>query len=234
MEQNIQNTNTTTNTQRDYDKNPIVIIDRMPEISFWFFMSLTLIPLCAITFWLYISNKEIDWTHLSISLLILYIPTYIFLKSRIAKIRTISFYNGKVSRNWDGELLELDWKDIVSVRKSFIDFYDKSQKLDDFRKRVFSFLLIPYFILIGHPYLIVVKFIYKLIKGYSNQEIYDTIVFFDKDNLMIAVFLSSKDEFIELQDYLREKKYDMKNLQNFYSTSYAIDELTYYINKKDN
>ncbi|WP_457592168.1 hypothetical protein [Hydrogenimonas sp.] len=57
--------------ERDHHKDSIVIEDRMPEIGFLFFMFLTFIPLIGISLWLYCSGRENDWTHITISLVIL-------------------------------------------------------------------------------------------------------------------------------------------------------------------
>jgi len=218
---------------RDYDKEPIVIEDRMPEISFWFFMAFALIPLGLITLWMHLSGKEIDWTHLSISLSILYLPTYFFLKSKIAKIRIISLSSHKIVRKWNDEILEIRWSDVKDIRKSFIDFNDKKQKIDETRFKLFSWLFTPFAILIAHPYLIVIKFIYKIFNRFSNKVIFDTIVIFDKNEEMIAIFIATLEEKEELRKYFSQKGFDIDDLSIFYTTDYAIDELTHHLNKKD-
>ena len=218
---------------RDYDNEPIVIKDRISEITFCFFMAFALIPLGLITLWMHLSGKEIDWTHLFISLSILYLPTYFFLKSRIAKIRTISLSNHKIIRKWDDEILEIKWSDVEDIKKSFMDFNDKKQKIDKTRLKLFSWLFTPFAILIAHPYLIVIKFLYKTFKSLSNKSLFDTIVIFDKNDEMIAIFVSTLEEKDELRKYFSQKGFDIDNLSIFYSTSYGTDDFTHYVNKKD-
>jgi hypothetical protein len=217
---------------RDYDMEPIVIEDRMPEISFIYFIFLTLIPLSIILLWMHLGEKKIDWTHVAISLSILYLPTYYFLKSRIANFRTISIDNTSITRNWDDNAFKIKWTDIKNMKKSFIDFYDNNQKIDETRKKIFFWLYSPVYILVGHPYLIFIKYFYKVAKGFSNKSLFDTIVIFDKNEEMIAIFIATLYEKEELREYFSQKGFDIDNLSIFYTTHYAIDELTYYMKDK--
>ncbi len=221
------------NIKRDYDEEPIVIEDRMPEISFIHFMFLTFIPLSIILLWMHISGKRIDWTHVLISMSILYLPTYYFLKSKIAGFRTISLNSTNITRNWDEDIAKIDWIEVKSIKKSFIDFYDRNQAVKGARKKIFFLLYSPVYVLVDHPYLICIKYLYKIFKGFSNKSLYDTIVIFDKNGEMIAIFMATLEEKKELKKYFLQKGFDIDNLSIFYTTHYAIDELTYKINKKD-
>lgn len=220
------------NMKRDYDREPIVIEDRMPEISFIYFIFLTLIPLSIILLWMHLSGKKIDWTHVAISLSILYLPTYYFLKSRIANFRTISLDNTSITRNWDDNLLKIKLTNVKNVKKSFIDFYDKNQKIDKTRRKLFFWLYSPAYVFVGHPYLIFIKYFYKAVKGFSNKSLFDTIVIFDKNEEMITVFIATLEEKEALREYFSQKDFDIDNLSIFYTTHYAIDELTYYMKDK--
>jgi len=220
------------NMKRNYDKEPIVIEDRMSEISFIYFIFLTLIPLSIILLWMRLSGKIIDWTHVAISLSILYLPTYYFLKSRIKKHKKIIFQNNSIVREWNDDKLEIKCSDIKNIKKSFIDYYDKNQKIDKTRRKLFFWLYSPVYILVGHPYLMFIKYFYKVGKGFSNKSLFDTIVIFDTNEEMIAVFIATLEEREVLRKYFSQKGFDIDNLSIFYTTHYAIDELTYYTREK--
>ena len=50
---------------------------------------------------------------------------------------------------------------------------------------------------------------------------------------MIAIFIATLEEKEELRKYFFQKGFNVDNLSIFYTTDYAIDELTNYFNKKD-
>lgn len=227
MEENI-----VSNSQRDYDKEPIVIIDRMPEISFWTLAIFFLIALVLVSLFVPIA-KDLNWEYTISYFAVMYGITFIFLKNKITKTRTISLYNEKIIRQWDERVLEMPVREIREVRKSFLDFYDSRQKALTLYKPIY-YLLMPISFLLQHPTLIVIKFIYKTLHGFSNTTILDTLVLFDNDEGMIAIFIPTNELKNELKEYFLLKGYDIDNLTMFYTNMYSPDELTHYFNKKDN
>lgn len=219
------------NMKRDYDKNPIVIEDRMPEISF---LIISIFFLGAIIFvLLFIPFKEnLDFKYIILYGLLMYGTTFYFLKSRIKKHKKIIFQNNSIVREWNDDKLEIKCSDIKNIQKSFIDFYNKKQEALDLYRPIY-YLLLPLSILLQHPVLIVVKYFYKVVKGFSNRSLFDTIVIFDKNEEMIAVFLATLEEREALKEYFLKKGFDIDNLSMFYTNQYSPDELTYYFNKKD-
>jgi hypothetical protein len=213
---------------RDYNKDPIIVIDRMPEIGFWFFMAFAMIPFGSVLLWMHLTNREIDWIHVAISLIIMYVPTYFYLKNKMATTRTIFLMQQEIVRTWDNEILKVSWDNIKSVKKSFIDFYDKRQRVFVFIKFLIP-IYAPIMLLIAHPYLIFIKFIYKIFSSFSNTSIYDTVVLFGTNDEMIAIFIPTNEIKNELKEYFLLKEYDIDNLPMFYSVSYTFDG----INKKD-
>ncbi len=224
--------NIVSNSQRDYDKEPIVIIDRMPEISFWTLAIFFLIALVLVSLFVPIA-KDLNWEYTISYFAVMYGITFIFLKNKITKTRTISLYNEKIIRQWDERVLEMPVREIREVRKSFLDFYDSRQKALTLYKPIY-YLLMPISFLLQHPTLIVIKFIYKTLHGFSNTTILDTLVLFDNDEGMIAIFIPTNELKNELKEYFLLRGYDIDNLTMFYTNMYSPDELTHYFNKKDN
>lgn len=230
MSSEVQKNNQT--KSRDYDKDPIIIVDRMPEISFWALVIFFLIALVLVSLFVPIA-KDLNWEYTVSYFAVMYGITFIFLKSKITKIRTISLYNEKIVRQWDEHILEMEVKEIREVRKSFLDFYDSRQKALTLYKPIY-YLLMPISFLLQHPTLIVIKSIYKILHGFSNKTLFDTVVIFDINNEMIAIFIPTSELKEELKIYFMEKGYgDIDDLSIFYTNQYSPDELTHYFNKKD-
>jgi hypothetical protein len=122
---------------------------------------------------------------------------------------------------------------IKNVKKSFLDFYDSKQKVLSFYKPIY-YLLFPVTLLFHHPILIFLKFMYKLLYKFSNTSIFDTVVFFDKNDEMITVFIESIEDKERINEYLKNIGYEeMVKLHIFYTNMYSPDEITHYFNKKD-
>ena len=219
--------------QRDYDKEPIVIVDRMPEISFWGIMIFVIIAVFIIDFFVP-TNKNVDINEMIVYFVIMYLPVFYFIKSRIKKHRKIILYNSNIIREWDDETIKIDLNDIKEIKKSFIDFYNGRQKALTLYIPIY-YLLLPLSILFQHSTLVVVKYVYKLFKGFSNKTLFDTVVIFDDNDEMIAIFIPTNELKDELNNYFLEKGYgDIDKLSIFYTNQYSPDELTHYFNKKDN
>ena len=178
-----------------------------------------------------IKQGKINYLYLSISICIFFLPTYYYLKSKIIRNRTITFSNNEIVKNWNNFKLEIKLEKIEEIKKSFIDFYDKKQKINGFRK-IFFILIFPLYFILFHPLLVIVKFSYKTFKSLSNKSLFDTIVVFDKNEEMIAIFIATLEEKEELRKYFSQKGFDIDNLSIFYTNQYSPDEITDYINKK--
>jgi hypothetical protein len=75
---------------------------------------------------------------------------------------------------------------------------------------------------------------YKLLYKFSNTSIFDTVVFFDKNDEMITVFIESIEDKERINEYLKNIGYEeMVKLHIFYTNMYSPDEITHYFNKKD-
>lgn len=229
MAQVTQNTNPS--TPRNYDKDPIVIIDRMPEISFLALMTYFFIALIVVL--IFVPTKEnLDWKYFAVYSLIMYGSTFIFLKNKITKVRTITCRQNVITREWNEKILEIPISNIRKVKKSFIDFYDSKQRVLPLYKPIY-YLLTPLSIFLQHPTLVIIKYIYKYFKGFSNTSLYDTIIIFDQSDEMVSIFIPTNEQKIELQDYFLNKGYHLDSLPVFYTNMYSPDEITQYINKKD-
>ncbi len=216
-------------SERDYDKNPIVIEDRMPEIGFWFFMSFAIIPLCVVLFIMQQTGIKIDWTHVLISASIIYIPGFFSLAVNMPKDKKIKFYENKIVREWDEKLLELNFNEELDFQIGYIDFYNKRQEANDFVKLLLP-IYYPIVAFIQHPYLLIIKTIYKSINKFNNKKKFDTLYIFNKTE-MIAVFIESDLIEKDLKKYLSLKSIDITLLETFYTTSYVFDGMNNFINK---
>lgn len=221
--------NTKPSTPRDYDKNPIVIVDYLPVISLWIFVSLAILPLIAIVLHKQFVGERIDWSYILTSLFIIYIPTYSFLKNRVLKKRMIVCYDNKIVRQWGDELLEISLENIVIIKKSFIDYYDKKQEAIPIVKPIL-FLLSPLMAIL-HIFVLVIKYVFKKSNNFSYTPIMDTLVVFSKDDAMIGIFISNTSFYEEIKEYFLLKGYDLATLAMFYTTLYSFDPMTNNFNK---
>jgi hypothetical protein len=58
----------------------------------------------------------------------------------MTKDRVIIFYNNSIIRQDKSEVLEIKEKDISEIKKTFIDFYDKRQKVLNAYKPIYFLL----------------------------------------------------------------------------------------------
>ncbi|WP_421716825.1 hypothetical protein [Arcobacter arenosus] len=204
--------------ERDYNKDPIVINDKMPNIGFFMFLCSAIFPLIITLLYMKFNNQEIDYTHLSISLSIIYIPSFIFLSSKLAEKKTIKLYEDKIERIWDKNILNFSINENTEVKKGFIDYYDKTQEAPDWVLILYPFIYL-FAKFIYQPYLILVKLIYKNFNKLTNKDIYDTIFVFNDDKV-ISIFIENKENFNELKDYFSKKNIDLSNIKTFKKYDY--------------
>jgi hypothetical protein len=216
--------------QRDYDKNPIVVKDRIPNIIFWLMMFIFILSITLIL--LFVQKKENVNLIYIISFYIVSIGSFfLFLYKQTTRNRIIIFYNNSIVRQDKDEVLEIKGKDVLEIKRTFIDFYDKRQRALNAYKPIY-FLLTPISVFLQHPTLIIVKYFYKLFCNLSNKQIIDTIVIFAQNNDMISIFMATKDEKEDIKKYFIKKGIFIDKLPLFYTNQYSIDEVTYFINKK--
>lgn len=202
----------------DYNKNPIIIEDKMPNIGFFMFLCTAIFPLVAIIGYMKINNQMIDWIHVSISLAIIYIPTYFLLAMKIAEKKTIKLFEDSIERMWDEDILKISIIKEIKLKKGFIDYYDKSQEVP-----TFILLLKPIFYplmkIIYQPYLLLVKLIYKKINNFTYLEKNDTLYLFSENNV-ISIFIEDVETYNKLSTYFKRKNIDLSDTKKFDKVDY--------------
>jgi hypothetical protein len=215
---------------RDYDKEPIVIVDKIPEIVFLVNVINILIGIFLILLLIPSKLDNNEFMNRIIYTIVMWIPFFLFLKSRVYKHRVIKLYNGCVIREHDKHTLKIAWENNLNIQKTFIDFYDKNQKTSGFIA-LFQITLTPIFLLFV-PILLFIKYIYKIFHRFSNKMIFDTIMIFDKNNNIISIFIPNKKDKEELSEYFRHRFVDIDDLPIFYTFLYSHDEITHFFNRK--
>ncbi|MDR0468111.1 MAG: hypothetical protein LBG67_04595 [Campylobacteraceae bacterium] len=212
---------------RDYDKEPIVIDDKLPKIVYVYIATIILLTTLFVLNFMSIEESK-SLTAFSI---VSWLTCIYFMCSLILKNNKIVLTDSAILREGVHNL-KIEIKDIVSIRKTFIDFYDKSQTAT-LTGQIMHFFLLPFTILIMHPMLILTKFIYKIIFGLSNKSINDTIMIFDEDENFISIFIGNKSEYLEIEEYFKRVGFDIKNAEFYYTNQYSCDEITHYFNTKN-
>lgn len=218
MEQATQSINLS--TPRDYDKDPIVIKDKIPEIASLIFLGDMIIIFSIFFIYMHIVGKTIDWTHIMIMFSIMIIPSFLIQRKILHSNPKITLYDKKMIRSWENESLEIYWGNVETVKKGFIDFYDSKQEALPPVKLLFP-IYAPFMILTYHPSVIFIKQMIKLLKGY-RFDLFDTLYIFNKEGLKYAIFIDSEELYEELQAYFIHHNIDIKNTHLFYSVSYVF------------
>ncbi len=218
MEHITQNTNPS--IPRDYDKDPIVIKDKTPEIASLIFLGDIFIVFSIFFIYMHFAGKTIDWTQVMIMFSIMIIPSFLVQRKILHSNPKITLFEKKMVRSWEDESLEIYWENVETVKKGFIDFYDSKQEALPPVKLLFP-IYAPFMILTYHPSVILIKQLIKLLKRY-RFDLFDTLYIFDKDGLKYAIFIDSEELYEELLSYFLYHNIDIKNVRLFYSVSYVF------------
>lgn len=230
MEQVTQNTNLS--IPRDYDKDPIVIKDKIPEIASLLFLGDIFIVFSIFFIYMHFAGKTIDWTQVMIMFSIMIIPSFLFQRKILHSNPKITLYDKSMVRSWENESLAIYWENVETVKNGFIDFYDNKQEALPPVKLLFP-IYAPFMLLTYHPFVILIKQLIKLLKGY-RFDLLDTLYIFDKDGLKYAIFIDSEELYEELHSYFIYHNINIKNLRLFYSVSYVfIGNNQLFTSKKD-
>jgi len=217
------------NSARDYDKEPIIIKDKLPNIVFINMLIAVSIGIATVLTFIKI-KQDLNIAYFISIFVTSWLGFFFILISKVSKDNKIIFTNNKIIRTGKTPL-SINIANISSFKKTFIEFYDKSQEVLPSYRWIYT-LLLPFSILIQHPMLIITKFIYKTICGLSNKSIIDTLMVFDDNNNFISVFVTQKNEFDELENYFQKNGLNIHEAEFYYTNQYSIDEVTSFFNNK--
>jgi hypothetical protein len=201
MDSEVQKSNQT--KSRDYDKEPIVIEDY--NYIFLFLDAIYTIPILIL---IYIYNpgnlpEESLFRHVFIIIPIMMMPAIVGYKKAKGK-RFIYFENNFISyRNKEKELEKIQINELTELKKSYTDFYHKSQELSSLGKLI-AFIGFPFAILL-HFELLINKLMFHLLKdGYKSYRFYDAIVVFASDRF-INILPTTTKEYNDVKKYFIEQ-----------------------------
>lgn len=193
------------NIQRNYDKEPIIIKDY--NYIFWLLFQLWFIP---IIIYIYVKNpgnlSEVSlYTSVFIVIPILIAPSLkVFFYARGK--RTIKFLNDEIQfLHKDSIITSIKLSELEGVRKSYTDYYHKSQDLNPLQE-IATIIIFP-FIFLAHILLIINKYllIQLLNKSKTKYRINSSILIFSNTSF-INVFPTSEKTYLEVKDYILNKK----------------------------
>jgi len=228
LSENKNKTELEASTNQDYDKYPIEVDDFMPKLSLIHLLVTSLFAYGGYILYSILMNKEIDSTHLVISLLIIVLPSVYFLFTRIEQKNKILLKNNTVTRVSDDEETIINLDNVSELKKTFIDYYTNKQDTYDAVK-----LLLPIyfpFMVINHILLVMTKFsIYQFNDTFNSFRLYDSIILITKDNTVITILMRNDEEYIKIKKYFYyQHSINIDNLHTYYNTSYIFEG----INKK--
>lgn len=200
-------------TPRDYDKDPIVIKDLSRKWSlFLFLFSMFIMYLIALTY----PNSHFTQTNLMISISIFVLPVLYKSLSQLNQKSEITITSTKIIRSWGDYTKELTWSSNQSVKKSFIDFFDKQQADASWQRYIGA----VFNIFIEHPLSIIGKIILHLFyNGLSGYKFFDTLVIRDGEE-MIAILITNNKDFKLINEFFITKGINIDELPVFYSPFY--------------
>ncbi len=211
---------------RDYDKNPIIIKDYNP--LFLAAYNLYFIPLII---YIYIFNPGgTSSSSLSFGLLVVvpaimmpYIRPYFNAKDK----RKIVLSNDSITFYHEDIVLEkIAIEDITDIKKTYSDYYHKSQDVNKVIK-VITYILFPLAISI-HLALLISKVIFHTYHdGYKSYRFFDAIIIFS-DTRVINILPSKLSQYEELNSYFKkqiDQSMGIENLDTYFEVSHYYEKI---------
>ncbi len=200
-------------TQRDYDQEPIVILDSSHKLSLWLFF---LFALSLYSYVLLKPTSHFTYSNLVISTAIFIFPVLFKSLSLLRQEQKIILTNTTIIRQWGNDIIEINWSKNTTTQKSFIDFFDQRQTETNWQKYLGALLNVVYL----HPLLLIGKFLYHFHKSrLSSYRLFDTLIIEDHGKT-IAILIDNNMVYQELEEYLYSKQIMMDNLAIFYTPFY--------------
>jgi hypothetical protein len=208
---------------RDYDKNPIIIKDY--NYIFMPLYSIFIIPLCI--FVIIVNPGNVNHATLAICFCFCFIPAIdkanmLFALKNKRKIilsnKTIKFmHEDKVAE-------EIHLVRITDIRRTHSDIYHKSQE-PPFISRIFLPITFPLILTLWHLPLIMMKFIFLLLRGDIGYRFLSSFIVFS-NNKFINIFPTTEKEYKDIIVYFRTKKpaFDVENAKIFWNIIGHKDE----------
>jgi hypothetical protein len=222
MDSEVQKSNQT--KMRDYDKEPIVIEDY--NYIFLFLDAVYTIPILLL---IYIYNpgnvsEESLFRHVFIIIPIMMIPAMVGYKKAKGK-RFIRFEDNQISyQNEEKEIEKIHINELTELKKSYTDFYHKSQELSLLGKLI-AFIGFPFAILL-HVELLINKLMFHILKdGYKSYRFYDAIVIFT-GNRFINILPTTIKEYNDVKKYFIEQlNVNIEHAPVYFKYAYGYENL---------
>jgi hypothetical protein len=204
------------NTQRDYDKNPIVIQDYNT-----LFLFIIQIPIILFIIFMYIFNpygNDLNRFNFLIVIPLMmapYIKDYFNARNK----RKIVLSNENITFYQEDKIIEhIDIDKITEIKKTYSDVYHKSQVRNQDFAVVSAFVFVPLFgyytgllleftiiFLLMHFYNLISKVVFQI---YNNKKlpfkIFDAIIIFENDKF-INILPTNELEYTQVRNYLLDK-----------------------------
>ncbi len=212
--------------RRDYDQEPIVIVDYNPQIAFYLFI-FVLMPL--IFSLIYFFGHSARFLFSFCFFIIPPLKVYLNTKGK----RRIVFTNENIKYYHEENILKIiDIKDITAIRKGFQDYYTKKQNLSDFGYFL-TILFFPFIIFVNFG-LIITKFFSHIFIFGSSYKFYDSY-FINKGDEIINVMPTKEQEYQEVCQYFKDiKNVKCDELKVFLKYSYGYESDLLHLDKKIN
>ena len=215
--------NTKSVDKQDYDQKPIEIDDFMPKLSLIHLVVSSLLIYSGYLIYAFLMNENIGNTHLLMSFSIIVLPSVYFLFTKIEQTNKIILTSNTITRISHNENTIIELDDVATLKKSFIDYYNNDQDVNDVVK-----LLLPiYFpmMVINHTFLIMTKFfIYQFNSTFDTFRLYDSIILITKEHVVITILMRNHEEYIKVKKYFYyQHAINIDNLHTYYNTSYIYE-----------
>ncbi|MDA3085033.1 MULTISPECIES: hypothetical protein [unclassified Campylobacter] len=214
--ENLQNKN---ESQRDYDKKPIVINDYSRLFAFVFnivmFVSTLIGAICLMIyknkFGMYIAGIYI----LIMCLIFLGIGISNFRKFYLNPNFKFTLLNDKILESKNPEI-EINLTKEVFVGLTYIAMDDKNSK---FTGSFLSVVVFPINIFIIQPILIISKILFHFIRD-GEFWLFDSFIVIDNDGKFINIMATNIKEFDDLKKYFKQK-FGIDEFSNYYFFNYS-------------
>lgn len=209
---------------RDYDKDPIVIEDY--NYIFLFLDAIYTIPILLL---IYIYNpgdvsEESLFRHVFIIIPIMMVPGVVGYKKAKGK-RFIRFENNQISyQNEEKSIEKIQINELIELKKSYTDFYHKSQELSSIGKLI-TYIALPFAILL-HFELLINKLMFHILKdGYQSYRFYDAVMIF-AGNRFINILPTTKKEYNDVKKYFIERlNVNIEHIPTYFKYAYGYENL---------
>jgi purine-cytosine permease-like protein len=105
--------------ERNYDETPIIIKDKLPEVSFYIFMIVFLFSIIiGISIGVVFNEDGVNWAYLISYIFFMYTSLVLFNYFKIKKNSYIKIFENKIIREWNDEVLTIELNNLSAIKKA--------------------------------------------------------------------------------------------------------------------